>query len=291
MPARLDTEHWFQQMLHKWGFSLEQQDCSEFLHAMLTWLHMPVFDMKWERKVELHGRYIIHDSSSQYMPIKLHFVPKQLTHDTCKLQELITTWCQVDGMTTALVCAPQIVCLQLDRMYQDDNGHLARCECSVELDLEVNLPMHMADGGKTETVGYVIVAASAHQGVDLAGHYRSALKIQPTVIHDTRPAQWLITDDMKKPAPLWTLPPWFLRNTTTFMLVRTDCLHVPAVSPQELAQSEAVRTTPGSEPLQTEVDSAQAILALLPNPTTSLSTNQPILTSDQMQTTANMLER
>ena len=263
-PASLVDEHWFQQMLTSWGFTLEQQDCSEFLHAMLTWLQLPTVDMRWERKVDVEAAIEIHDTNSQYMPIKLQFTTAQLAEQTCTLQALVNSWCQVDGMTTALKCAPQILCVHLDRLYSDAAANLARHECSVELEAEITFPFYVSPGLDLSTAGYVIVAAAAHFGHDLAGHYRVALKTQPTVLSEVQPVRWLLTEDCQRPTATWQLPEWFVRRTTTFLLVRTDCLRLPTCRRLLHEQHQPMMPADINQRDTSDIESAQAILALLP---------------------------
>ena len=68
----------------------------------------------------------------------------------------------------------------------------------------------------------------AHLGSDLAGHYRSALRVTPTVIDQTHPVAWLLCDDWRHPDALWTLPPWFENNVTVIWLIRSDMVHLHA---------------------------------------------------------------
>ena len=56
---------------------------------------------------------------------------------------------------------------------------------------------------------YTPVAASSHLGQDIPGqpgHYRSLMRIRPTILHGTQPVAWLLTQDNTLPEPVWHIP-------------------------------------------------------------------------------------
>ena len=229
-PVALARETWFQQILHLWGHELGQQDCAEFFNALLTWLRPPAYDMRWERRVQNETQIEVVDISTQYMPFHLQFDLQMLSQSQVALTDLVKIWRQAQGMTTALLCAPQLLCIHLDRINSTEDAHMFRTECSVELDCEVRIPVFMNSGLRLEEVTYVPVAAAAHLGSDQAGHYRAALKMAPSVLSQTEPVRWLLTDDDVAPVPVWHLPPWFVCQTTLIIAARVDCLHLPMYS-------------------------------------------------------------
>ena len=264
-PAALAQEKWFQQILTTWGHELGQQDCAEFFHALLTWMKPAAYDMRWERRVQNDMQVDVADISSHFMPLHLQFDFQMLSKTHCKLTELVHTWSQAQGMTTALVCAPQLLCIHLDRLHSNDEEQLFRSDCSVELDCEVTIPVFLHSGLKLENVTYVPIAAAAHLGHDQQGHYRAALKMTPSLRTLTEPVRWLLTDDAVEPVPMWNLPTWFAQQTTLILLARTDCLLLPLFSVNDgnavlTSQTEA-RTVTDPTPEDTD----QMLLTLMQN--------------------------
>ena len=77
----------------------------------------------------------------------------------------------------------------------DDAGQIHKSECLINLDTCCLMPLFQGTGLTTEPVEYQIVALMAHLGSDGQGHYRAALRIAQTLISETTPAEWLLTDD------------------------------------------------------------------------------------------------
>eukprot|EP00435_Cladocopium_sp_Y103_P001309 s3830_g1.t1 len=246
--ALLAHETWFTQILQSWGQPLVQNDCAEFTSAVLAWLNAPAIDLRWERRLLQNDASMMFDHNSAHMPVILKF---WLPHDpsgTYSISDLLDNWRQVDGMSTALLSAPQVLCLHIDRMFEDSNAVVQKSGCSIDLNPEALIPCFTSSGLATEPVGYVPVAVAAHLGADgTAGHYRAALKVRASLSHGIRPTQWLLTEDAQQPSPLWRLPPWFLQAITVIWLVRTDCLILPSFWDAECT------------------DPTQAILAVLGN--------------------------
>ena len=107
-PVALARETWFQQILQLWGHELGQQDCAEFFNALLTWLRPSAYDMRWERRVQNDTQIEVVDISTQYMPFHLQFDLQMLSQSHVALTDLVKIWRQAQGMTTALLCAPQL---------------------------------------------------------------------------------------------------------------------------------------------------------------------------------------
>ena len=146
-------------------------------------------------------------------------------------------------MTAALLTAPPCLCLHLDRYYHDDTGSLCTISCDVCIDTEINMPIFTAAHLGVAFTGYIPVAGIAHKGLDRAGHYQTALKIQPTVVPAHQPAAWLITEDGMAPNPVWHLPSWFGQGLTVIWLVRTDCLQTLQYRKQrDLSEKDAPET-------------------------------------------------
>ena len=243
----LSDEAWFQQLIMVWGLPCTQQDSAEFTHAVLTWMSSRAIDMRWERRVVLDKEVSCVDCGSQHMPLFLQFTPALATQDSCPLASLIRHWHQVDGMRTALVEAAPIICLHIDRLFQDDAMTVQKSSCVVDLEHDVMIPVFCNQSASCESVGYVAIAAASHLGQDQAGHYQAILKLQPGVIKHTYPIRWLVTQDNEPPMPTWHVPDPLQCNITAVWLVRSDCLQLPVYcsadlsGPSELSQSSNTR--------------------------------------------------
>ena len=227
-------QSWFQDTLRCWGRLqqdddpglISQQDAAEFIQVWLTWLDTTAFDMRWERRLEENNRVHVFDSGGQHMPICLKFDDRLAHAHSCDLTQLMLLWCQVDGMKTAILTAPPCFCIHLDRCVADATGQISKSECMINLDSCCLIPLFQGQGLTTEPVEYQIVAIMAHLGSDGQGHYRAALRIAQTLVGDTQPAEWLLTDDWTQPVPTWRVPNWMLRTANIFWLVRTDLLQL-----------------------------------------------------------------
>ena len=230
----LCNESWFQQILRCWEardptfdpLLIAQQDAAEFITTWLSLLQSTAFDMRWEKRVDSHDMITMVDCSSNHTPVCLKFDAILARCMTCDLTQLFNTWCQEDGMRTALTSAPQCLCVQVDRSLMDPQHNLTQCDCMIQVTEPCVVPVFQSDQLMHMPVEYQVVAVTAHVGRDQAGHIRAALRIAPTIIHAQKPANWLVTDDWQPPEPMWELPNWMRRCSNTFWLVRTDCLRL-----------------------------------------------------------------
>ena len=232
--ANLMEQDWFQDTLRCWGQQdpavdsddITQQDATEFLHVWLTQMATPAFDMRWERRYMENDRVCIVDSSGKYTPLWLHMDATTSTANSCDLTQLFSLWRQVDGMQAALTTAPVCLCLHIDRLTRDNTGRIHKSDCMINIDTPCIVPVFQGAGLTHEPVEYQPVALMAHLGQDQGGHYRAGLKLAPTLVDMTTPAEWLLTDDWVHPTPTWRIPSWMLRNTTVIWMVRTDCIRL-----------------------------------------------------------------
>ena len=252
------TEEWFLQVLRCWG-TLDpqvapclwtQQDSAEFVSHWLLQMGCSAFDMSWERRYEQNSSIHVCDSSAQHIPLHLRFDSTYADMTQCSLTPLFHLWRQANGMVAALVESPVCLCVHLDRTCTDADGNLKQSECKVQIDDFCLVPKFIDATLRTEMIEYQIIALTAHLGADRAGHYRSALRIAPSLPSQTRPAEWLLTEDWKRPEPVWHLPNWLRRCATLYWLIRSDCIHLLRyTNPCDLGQDQTAQ-----------------ILALLPLP-------------------------
>ena len=250
--ANLCDQPWFQDIMRCWGRidpevdmeSLSQQDAAEFIHVWLEMLATPAFDMRWERRLMENDRACTVDRSGTFMPICLQFNERLAHSHSCDLSALFTIWRQVDGMQAALLTAPVCLCLHVDRCVQTPQGTIHKSECMINPDSVCIAPIFQGTDLQYEPVEYQVIALMSHLGEDKGGHYRSALRLAPTLIASTKPAEWLLTDDWQQPTPVWRIPSWMTRAATVFWLVRTDCIQLHRyVNRQPLQELTEARPT------------------------------------------------
>ena len=252
------TEEWFLQILRCWG-TLDpqaeprlwtQQDSAEFASHWLLQMGCSAFDMSWERRYEQNGSIHVCDSSAKHIPLHLQFDSIYADMTQCSLTPLFHLWRQADGMAAALVESSVCLCVHLDRTCQAADGSFRQSECKVQVDDFCLVPKFIDEKLRTEMIEYQIIALTAHLGEDRAGHYRSALRIAPSLPFQTRPAEWLLTEDWQRPSPVWHLPNWLRRCATIYWMIRSDCIHLlHYTNPSDLGQDQTAQ-----------------ILALLPLP-------------------------
>ena len=243
--SNLLEEPWLQQILRCWGerdllfdpVNVEQQDAAEFVSTWLGLMQTPAFDMSWERRMEENDMTRAFDNSHCHTPLSLKFNSFLANFMTCDLTQLLRLWRQVDGMCAALLHAPQCLCLHVDRCTQDANQTIYKSDCMIHVDEPCLVPVFTDDSLRFEMVEYQVMALTAHFGADGQGHYRTALRIAPTVLHLAQPANWLLTDDWQLPQPVWNVPPWMKRCATMFWLVRVDCAHIWRFRPISMQQT------------------------------------------------------
>jgi hypothetical protein len=226
-----------------------QQDSAEFASHWLLMMGRTAFDMRWERRYEQNDRIHVNDTSASNIPLHLQFDTHHANLTQCGLTALFNIWRQADGMVAALVDSPVCLCVHLDRSFYDLQGQLRQSECKIQIDDFCLVPTFMNDSMRTGLTEYQLVAMTAHLGEDGAGHYRSALRLAPSLPTEVAPAEWLLTEDWQRPQAVWHLPNW-MRRSSMYWLIRSDCVHLLQY------------VCPSTEAW----DQTQQILALLPLP-------------------------
>ena len=231
----LTNEPWFNQILQCWGRAgpdqlgqISQQDAAEFVSSWLEIMQSSAFDMRWGRRLEAEGTVHKVDESADSLPLFLQFAPIHTHLPRCALSDLIQVWHLADGMKAALLSASTCICVHIARCIRDPRtSKVSKRNTVIDTEVDCLVPMFTADTLRCGLVEYTIVAIQAHLGGDAHGHYRTALRIQPTVTQGPSPSTWLITDDGQAPAPVWSLPNWLQRNATVMWLVRSDGMTLP----------------------------------------------------------------
>ena len=234
--GNLSDEAFFRSVMSSWGrdavgqltYSISQQDAAEFIHTWLSVMQTPVFRMAWEKRLLANSNVAVLDRNHEaFTPITLQFDDVSLGLSTFSLNLLVTTWCQADGMCTALLEPSWCVCLHIDRCFLSAEMEVQKCMSAMQLDGDTFLPV-FADVGMIHVHhAYSIVAVMSHLGSDGQGQYRSALRVRTTVLEGARPVNWLVTDDWLPPQAVWQPATWLQENSTVIWLVRSDLLRLP----------------------------------------------------------------
>ena len=240
--CNLSHEQFFREILHCWGreaigqlsYQISQQDASEFVHAWLGHLQTPAFQMRWEKRISLAESVQVMDQGlSSHAPICLKFDTLSAQCEFCSVTSLLSTWHQVDGMTSALLQASPCICAHIDRGMMDQDLRIYKCVSKLRIDDECLVPVFQDGTIECEFHSYTTVALMSHIGSDGSGHYRAALKLQATVLNGAKPVCWLTTDDWRCPEAAWTPPTWLHENVTLVWLVRTDLLRQHLFRPKQ----------------------------------------------------------
>ena len=243
----LATHKFFRDIMRCWerdetgmpSASISQHDSSEFVQVWLSLLQAPTFQMQWEKRVDLADATHVMDSSREsHTPPCLRFDDFNMLAPFCSLNALVTTWHQADGMQTALLQASACICVHIDRCVLGSDLNVHKCTSKLQIDEECFFPVFQGDSIACANHAYTVVAAMAHLGSDMAGHYRSAMRIQPLILNRTQPIRWLVTDDWMPPQATWNLRSWMQENVTMVWLVRSDLLRLPLYqAPQDQTAS------------------------------------------------------
>ena len=259
----LAHESWFQQVLQTWGRSImasvehhiSQQDAAEFVSSWLEQMHMHIFDMRWERRLENEGIVELIDASARSCPLNLQFSTFQLQLRQSSIQSLVTVWCEANGMVAALLEPAACICIHVERCVATAKPpYVTKCTVLLDPEEDVMLPMFSSEGLDTDMIEYMVVAAQAHVGTDSAGHYRTALRIVPSVTKGIVPSAWLLCDDARVPEPVWMLPRWFMQHLTLLWLVRSDLVDLHCYA--DAATTTAMEVPPDIAPERSSASTA-----------------------------------
>ena len=249
-PGVLSQETWFNEVLQCWGRHdpenpghISQQDAAEFISTWLHAMQSPAFDMRWERRIEADS--IVHkvDESASSLPLFLQFAPIHVHLPRCALSDLVQVWHLADGMKAALLASTACICVHIDRCVQDpQTSGVGRCMTIIDPEVDCLFPIFLDETIACGLIEYTIIAMQAHLGGDAHGHYRTAVRIHPTVTQGPAPSNWLLCDDWQQPVPVWNLPDWLLRTCTVLWLVRSDSLqmHNYADSVQQAGDTKSI---------------------------------------------------
>jgi len=194
--GHISHEPWFHQVMQCWGRSetvstdrLSQHDAAEFISSWLQVMQCPAFVMPWERRLETEGSVRTVDESTCTLPLFLQFAPIHTHLPRCALSDLFQVWHLADGMKAALLASTTCLCVHVDRCIQTSaNARVSRCSTVIDTEVDCLVPMFLDQTLHCGLIEYTIIALQAHLGADAHGHYRAAVRIQPTVTQGPSPS-------------------------------------------------------------------------------------------------------
>lgn len=222
-PIQIDQQPWYQEMVADWTVPAGQADSAEFTSLLMHWVAPTSVCCQWQRRWMQCENVMIHDQGARYQPITLQIIPSRATENMFRIQDLIRCWHMELGMQTALVRAPELLCIHIDRWYRDDHAGISKLTTPVLFTGLIQVPVFRHHGLDCDWESYQTVAVFAHHGIDNAGHYQALLRTTDNLQQVNR-AGWLICDDCRKPQPSLGIPSNFHAGVTCLWLCRSDVM-------------------------------------------------------------------
>jgi len=128
------------------SFSISQQDSAEFVQFWLNQMKTPAFAMQWEKRLSMaDATHVMDLSHEQYTPLCLKFDDSMIMSPSCTVNALVSKWHQADGMQTALLTAPDALCVHIDRCVMGSDLTVHKCLCKLQIDEECYFPVFAGD--------------------------------------------------------------------------------------------------------------------------------------------------
>ena len=116
----------------------------EFISHVLRGLHLGGFNMKWERRVQIHDTTRLMDQSDAQRPITVQFDeidPNADRYGYTALQTMLNSWENQYGMKTALTAHTPLVCIHVDRFVHQGTAETEKCERPIHFRGGITLPV------------------------------------------------------------------------------------------------------------------------------------------------------
>eukprot|EP00438_Fugacium_kawagutii_P002371 Skav201000 [mRNA] locus=scaffold991:190724:199563:+ [translate_table: standard] len=219
---------WMAPLSRRWGLLGQRADAGEFTQMLLSFTQAEHLSQRWSKRYESEGVIVsenaIHIDLIRLRLTHLHMNP----HVPATLQSLIEAWSQVDGMRQALLQAPGMCCLHVERGLTLEDMRTVKLSKPILLAQDISLPMFFAPGSlDRDWLDMQVIAMVAHLGDEAAvGHYRSALRYHGPA----NTPKWLLTDDNGPPRQMHYLPRWFQENVTLLWLAAPADIQLPTIA-------------------------------------------------------------
>ena len=225
-PIYLAHCSWFQTLIADWPERMGQADSSEFTHRLLRHADMTCCSNYWERRVQTGENLTIHDHGHAHMPLTLQFPDFAIQSGHIHLQALLRHWSHDMGMRAALTTAPEMICLHVDRLAQQDTGQLRKLDTTIGYHWVIDVPV-FTHGTDLRHEHYQTVAVYSHLGRHTGGHYQAMLRVEAQNLPGSPAVGWLSCDDGRPPVPLWAPTRQFEQGVTCLWLCRIDVMDLP----------------------------------------------------------------
>lgn len=265
-PIKLTDQTWFHDVMRQWPHQNNQGDPVEFLSHVFRGLGLDSFDMKWERRVQIHDTARLMDQSDALRPLTVQFDLRELDNSPrgyTALQTLLDTWENQYGMQTALTAHTPLICIHVDRYISQGHTPAVKCECPIHFRDGIILPVFVDQGMQVHRKGYQLLSAIAHSGTDGAGHCRALLKTWPKGHHS--PVSYLVVDDDQPPQRIWDEPDWFKREVTCFWFCDSEVIDLFCMPDDDAASSVPLPSS--MQTLSQDTASLMLLIAAMPKPT------------------------
>lgn len=131
-------------------------------------------------------------------------------------------------MQSALTTHASLVCLQVDRFFQETGAQVGKYFTELQDFMQCHLPVFTDSHMEIELVPYTLTAALVHVGLASGGHYRALLRLGGGAEQGGH--QWLIADDDRSMELVDDLPPWTGSPLTWLWTRRADRVPLPATA-------------------------------------------------------------
>ena len=220
---------WFIEMLHSWPENEGNgpSDCAEFTSLLMQCVSSDCISCRWEQRVMLGEKVVVHDYGSSDQPITLHMDPELAIDGVVPLKALVRSWHNQLGMHQALVQDRDLLCFHVDRFCHTPQGQLQKWHLPLGVDWGIEVPIFDAQGLEVSWHDFQVIALSSHYGGGDGGHYRTLLKIDMPPL-PAAPVSFLHMDDNKRAVPCWNGPDDFYHGINQIWLCKCSALDLHA---------------------------------------------------------------
>eukprot|EP00438_Fugacium_kawagutii_P035267 Skav227226 [mRNA] locus=scaffold2048:531232:534006:- [translate_table: standard] len=207
---------WLADLMAAWGSFEQQVDATEYVQ-MLIGEHAPAFRFSWDRRYEKGVQVVVDDAHTSFNPLTLQ-LPEGHLPSSLSLLQLLSVWQQVDGMCAALSAPPDILCINVTRFLDDEDGLPYKSNVKLHAPLLLSMPVFHEHSLEQDMIQYVILSMVVHLGEDTAGHYRAVTRFMDR----TEGWKWAVYDDHRLPEYVTELPMWVEENVVLFFYCRCE---------------------------------------------------------------------
>ena len=192
-------------------------------------------NLRWQRRLETADGVISMDENSCHSPVVLQFDTYLLTEfqdHPVPIQNMIEQWFSGQGMRAAFTQVSTLICFQIDRLVDQGDGSVHKCRHPIEVSTTVQIPVSSGAAIGTVFHEYHLLSATAHLGMDRAGHARAVMLTRGA--SGPLPATFLITDDATAAVQHWGLPEWISTDVQCVWYCLRDQLDLMPLEPMPM---------------------------------------------------------